>query len=67
VEPQLVVLSAAMQGRFADLETLRALAESWPLALGGAGASERLAREADARHLSGDPVTAAGRIGTEPR
>jgi hypothetical protein len=66
VEPQLVVLSAAMQGRLTDVEALGELRASWPLALGGAGVTERLARESGARHLRTDPLTAAGAIDTRP-
>jgi DNA-binding transcriptional MerR regulator len=65
VEPQLVALSSAMQGRFEDVGALRSLASSWTLALAGPGVDEHLAREAGAHHLVGDPITVAGTLGAD--
>lgn len=66
VAPELVVLSSAMPGRFDDVGALRELARAWNLALAGQGVDERLAQEAGARHLTADPITAAGTLGIEP-
>jgi hypothetical protein len=38
---------------------LRSLSERWPTAIAGAGTSLTLAAQHSARHLDGDPVTAA--------
>lgn len=58
--PELVTLSSVDPERFAGLEPdLRRLAALAPLTLGGAGATEPLATAADARLLTGDPVTEA--------
>ena len=63
VEPDLVVLTAALAGRLARSEDdLRALSARWPLALAGAGVTEQMACDCGARHLTQDPVTAAGSL-----
>jgi DNA-binding transcriptional MerR regulator len=55
-----VVLSAVMPARFADVQDeLRALAARVRLALGGAGAGATLAQRVGAELLDGDPVSAA--------
>jgi DNA-binding transcriptional MerR regulator len=65
IEPDLVVLTAAMQGRLGRaIDDLRSLSARWPLALGGAGVTEQLALDCGARHLTQDPVTAAGAVAT---
>jgi len=54
------VLSATAPARFVDVAgDLRTLGRAVPLVLGGAGASDRLARDVGARLLEGDAVTAA--------
>jgi DNA-binding transcriptional MerR regulator len=56
----LVVLAAAVPGRFDDLtDGLSRLADVAPLALAGAAATQAVAHAAGARLLSGDPVTEA--------
>ena len=56
----LVVVSSVDAARFADhVRPLRALARTVPLAIGGAGASERTAAAIHARLLPADPVAAA--------
>jgi DNA-binding transcriptional MerR regulator len=58
--PDLVVVAATTTDRFTPvLGELAQLAAVAPLAVAGAGATERLADEIGARLLSGDPVTAA--------
>jgi MerR family transcriptional regulator, light-induced transcriptional regulator len=60
VRPDLVVVSAALPERFADVAgELTALAERWPTAIAGRGASAALTAAVGARHLDGDPVSAA--------
>jgi DNA-binding transcriptional MerR regulator len=60
LEVQVVVLAATTPMRFADvIDDLRTLAQAVPLALAGEGANARLADEAGARLLEGDPVSAA--------
>jgi MerR family transcriptional regulator, light-induced transcriptional regulator len=64
--PAVVVLSAVMPARFADVEDeLRDLAANVRLAVAGAGASRVLAERVGARLLEGDPVTAAESISRE--
>ena len=64
--PAVVVLSAVMPGRFADVEDqLRDLAAHVRLAVAGAGAGRVLAERVGARLLEGDPVTAAESIARE--
>jgi DNA-binding transcriptional MerR regulator len=61
--PALVVLSAVMPARFADVQDeLRALAARVRLALGGAGAGAALAQRVGAELLAGDPVSAADAV-----
>lgn len=58
--PELVVLAGAATGRFDAIRPeLTRLASAAPLALAGAGATQRLADEVGARLLTADPVTAA--------
>lgn len=65
--PELVTLSSADPERLTGLEPdLRRLAALAPLALGGAGATEPLATATGARLLTGDPVTEAERLSSEP-
>lgn len=60
VHPDLVVLAATTADRFTGiLPALTRLADIAPLALAGAGATQRMADELGARLLTGDPVTAA--------
>jgi DNA-binding transcriptional MerR regulator len=60
VGPDLVVVSASMPERMADVaHDVAALGERWPTAIGGRGTSAALAAAVAARHLDGDPVTAA--------
>lgn len=62
--PELVVVAATTTDRFTTIRTgLARLALVAPLALAGDGATQRLADEFGARLLSGDPVTAAQRVG----
>jgi DNA-binding transcriptional MerR regulator len=64
VEPDLVVVVAAIQGRLSNrVDELRELGSRWPLALAGAGATEALAEACGARHIAQDPVAAAASIG----
>ncbi len=59
-KPDLVVVFAAMPERMAPiLHELRALAERWPTAIAGAGASGAVADRLPAQRLEGHPVTAA--------
>ena len=59
----LVVVSSVDAARFADhVRPLRALARTVPLAIGGAGASERAAAAIHARLLPADPVAAAAAV-----
>lgn len=63
VRPELTVVSATMRQRLPrHVKELSAFADRWPLALGGPGVSARLAAQAGARHLTEDPVTAAGAV-----
>jgi MerR family transcriptional regulator, light-induced transcriptional regulator len=58
-----VVLAATTPVRFAEIvEQLRELARAVPLAIAGAGANARLADDAGARLLDGDPVAGAAAI-----
>ena len=58
--PELVVVAATTADRFTAIRTaLARLAGVAPLALAGAGATQRMADEIGARLLTGDPVTAA--------
>lgn len=63
IDPDLTVVAATMRQRLPRHATqLSGFTDRWPLALGGAGVSTRLARQAGARHLAEDPVTAASTI-----
>jgi len=60
ISPELTVMSATMRQRLPrHAEQLRGFTDRWSLALGGPGASVRLAKRVGARYLDGDPVTAA--------
>jgi DNA-binding transcriptional MerR regulator len=68
VEPHLVVITATTTRRLRTAQPqLIELARSVPLALAGAGATNRLARATGASLLEGDPVTAAERAAEEHR
>jgi len=61
--PALVVIAACVPERAAEAApTLAGLARDTPLALGGAGIDGELAERIGARHLSGDPLTAAAAV-----
>jgi DNA-binding transcriptional MerR regulator len=63
--PDLVVLAASTADVLEPLrDELAGLAARVPLALAGAGASAELAGAVGARHLTGDPVSEAERLGT---
>ncbi len=64
--PELVVVAATAAERFEPiLSDLTRLAAVAPLALAGAGATQRMADEIGARLLTGDPVTAAQHLAQE--
>jgi methanogenic corrinoid protein MtbC1 len=68
VAPHLVVISATSSRRFRAAQAqLLELARHVPVALAGAGATDRLALAAGAVLLRGDPVTAAERVADERR
>jgi len=68
VQPRLVVISSTTSRRLrAGQAELTELARHVPLALAGAGATDRLARATGASLLQGDPVTAAERLADESR
>lgn len=68
VEPRLVVVSATTSRRLRAAQAqLSELARHVPIALAGAGATDRLARATGASLLQGDPVTAAERLADECR
>ena len=61
--PELVVLAAVMPDRLRSNDrALRALASRYPCALAGAGAEPATCADLSARHLAGDPVTAAAEV-----
>ncbi len=61
--PDLTVVATTMRRRLAPHSSqLSDFTKRWPLALGGPGASRRLAEQAGARHLPQDPVSAAGTL-----
>jgi DNA-binding transcriptional MerR regulator len=68
VEPRLVVVSATTSQRLRAAQAqLTELGRYVPIALAGAGATERLARATGASLLQEDPVTAAERLADERR
>jgi MerR family transcriptional regulator, light-induced transcriptional regulator len=68
VEPRLVVISSTSSQRLRAAQAqLIELARQVPLALAGAGATDRLARATGASLLQGDPVTAAEHLADEFR
>jgi len=68
VDPRLVVVSATTGRRLRAAQAqLTELARHVPVALAGAGATDRLARATGASLLQGDPVTAAERLADETR
>ena len=68
VEPHLVVVSSTTGQRLSAAQAqLTELARHVPLALAGAGATDRLARATGGSLLQGDPVTAAERLDDERR
>jgi DNA-binding transcriptional MerR regulator len=65
--PRLVVVSATTPRHFSRAkDRLRALAQTAPLALAGAGATAAAAESVDALLLSEDPVTEADRVTARP-
>jgi DNA-binding transcriptional MerR regulator len=65
VQARLTVITAAMPGRLERaLPELCDLSARWNLAVGGAAASQELARRCDALHLPNDPISAAGSVVT---
>jgi DNA-binding transcriptional MerR regulator len=61
--PDLIVLAATIPGTLEPLQPeLTSLAQSFPLALAGAGATPEAARAVGARLMAGNPVTEAERI-----
>jgi MerR family transcriptional regulator, light-induced transcriptional regulator len=63
VDVEVVVLAATTPVRFAEvIEQLRELARAVPVAIAGAGANARLAEDAGARLLEGDPVAGSAEI-----
>ncbi len=63
VDPDLTVVSATMRERLPrHAKELSGFTDRWSLALGGPGASAKLARQTGARHLDGDPVSAANAV-----
>jgi methanogenic corrinoid protein MtbC1 len=63
VRPELTVVAATMRQRLPrHAGQLSTFTDKWSLALGGPGVSARLAKQTGARHLQGDPVTAAGAL-----
>jgi DNA-binding transcriptional MerR regulator len=68
VKPRLVVVSSTTGRRLRAAQApLTELAREVPVALAGAGATDRLARATGASLLQGDPVTAAERLADEHR
>jgi MerR family transcriptional regulator, light-induced transcriptional regulator len=67
IRPDLVAASAVSAARFfSDLASWREFGADFRIAIGGAGASARLARRMAATLLSGDPVEAAARVAAPP-
>jgi MerR family transcriptional regulator, light-induced transcriptional regulator len=63
INPELTVMAATMRRRLPrHAEQLRDFTDTWSLALGGPGASVRLAKRVGARYLEDDPVTAASAV-----
>jgi MerR family transcriptional regulator, light-induced transcriptional regulator len=63
MRPDVVVASAVTPARFfPELRHWTELAREFRVAIGGAGATARLARRLGAAYLSGDPVVAAARL-----
>jgi hypothetical protein len=61
--PDLITVTTSVRGGLDSVvRQLAALAEHWPLAIGGRGTDPRLASLCNARHLDDDPVTAAASI-----
>jgi MerR family transcriptional regulator, light-induced transcriptional regulator len=68
LEPDRVVVAASAHERLDDVVVdLAALAQTAPLAIGGAGATAELAEKAGATLLGGDPVSAAELLTREHR
>jgi MerR family transcriptional regulator, light-induced transcriptional regulator len=60
IQPRLTVITATMPNRLDSvLPELQVLSARWPLAIGGGGTNQELARRSGARHLPDDPITAA--------
>src|SRR4051812_45918086 len=63
MDVEVVVLAATTPVRFAHVvDQLRGLSRAVPVAIAGAGANSRLAEDAGARLLDGDPVAAAAAL-----
>ena len=63
LQPDLIVVAASTRERLASVsDALRELAERWPVAIAGAGATEKLAAATGVHYLSGDPVSEAERV-----
>ncbi len=63
VDPDLTVVSATMRQRLPrHAKKLSGFTDRWSLALGGPGVSAKLAMQTGARHLDGDPVSAANAV-----
>ena len=66
IRPDLIVVSAIDPERFqAAADGLSRLAAHWPVVLGGAGATDALARSVGAAPLTGDPVASATAVSAE--
>jgi DNA-binding transcriptional MerR regulator len=63
IRPELTVVAAAMpQHVRPHVKPLCSFSHKWHLAMAGAGVSARLAKQAGARHLDEDPVSAASTV-----
>jgi methanogenic corrinoid protein MtbC1 len=63
IHPELAVMAATMPRRLSRYtRQLRGFTDKWSLALGGAGATARLASQTGAQHLAENPVDAANLV-----
>jgi methanogenic corrinoid protein MtbC1 len=63
IHPELAVMAATMPRRLSRYtQQLRGFTDKWSLALGGAGATARLASRTGAQHLAENPVDAANLV-----
>lgn len=66
LRPDLITVCSYMPGALtSELGRLRQLAADWPLAIAGPGAGPEPAARCHARHLTGDPVTAAAAVAVD--